>query len=401
MDKIELKDFLFRQPSYPHGDSTDNFYLGIANDLLGIISVSKIGQAVHKDVSKRVALGLTGYFQDIVADAGIWRSFVDANRKLYGYSVPFHTAGESYVDYELNPEDVRFLVWYLIAMTYEDMRDIYPLDKRLFELAEMVFGYLESQYDEAPVAESYNLARGLEFNDPDDSENIYHFGYWLFFHCYLMTPAYALSLSEIMKDPELIKTEDITKLHSRMEQAMMENPTGPLALFTTEWLRLIIEGKLSEEKGEKPVQTGNHPYYDRFMEATGGKCIRYFNDYEEMNRFFIENMGWAANEEHLPVMKEERYFVVMVNPRRGMLVARNAARCIADPENPYYDKAYAGEHAYEYLTVRGRCPADLVKYSFSRGWLPDAVFPDTDDSKLVSDNYDFIARCYLQQYYRD
>lgn len=398
MDKIEIKDFQFRQPTFPQNDPTDKFYLDIANNLLGIIEASGIGKEMPEGVVRRLALGITGYFQDIIADAGIWRSFVDANRKMYGYSVPFHQTGESYIDYELNPEDIRFLTWYIIAMSYEDMRDLYPLNAKVIELADMMFGYLEAEYDDAPVCESFNLARGLEFNDPEDSEKIYHFGYWLFFHSYLMTPAFALTLSEIMADPNMLKQENVTQLHARMEQAMMEDPTGPLALFTTEWLKLIIDGKLPENKKRNG---GNHPYYDKFIKATNGKCIKYFGDYQEMNTFFIEKMEWEKGEEHLPVMKKEKYFVVMVNPERGMLVARNSARCIADSDNPYYDKDYARKHAFEYLSVRGRCPADLLKYAFANGWLPDAVFPDTNDSELVKNNYDFIARCYLQQYYRD
>lgn len=398
MEKIDIKDFLFRQPSFPKQDPNDLFYLGVANELLSVYCNSELGKLVPEMVGKRLCLGITGYFQDIVADAGFWRSFVDANRRLYGYSVPFHLEGEEYVDYELNIEDVRFLTWYIIAMTYEDLRDIYPHDSRILALADNMFAYLDSVYEDAPVSESYNIARGLELKDPEDQEKIYHLGSWLFLHCYLMTPAFALTMSEIMSDPELMNNEDVTKLHNRMEQSMMEDPTGPLALFIPEWLQLILEGKLpAERKSDK----GIHPYYEKFIAATGGKRIKYFGNYEEMNRFFIDKMGWEKNEEHLPVMKPERNFVVMVNPQRGMLVARNAARCIADPENPYYDKEYAVKNAFDFLTVRGRCPADLVKFAFENGWLPDAVFPGTEDHELVAKNFDFISRCYLQQYYRD
>lgn len=398
MDKIDIKDFLFRQPSFPKEEPSDLYYLGVANSLLDIYAGSELGLTIPESIGRRLCLGITGYFQDIVADAGIWRSFVDANRKLYGYSIPFHSEGEDYVDYELNVEDIRFLTWYILSMTYEDMRDIYPHDSRILNVADSLFHYLESVYEEAPVPEGYNLARGLELKDPEDKENIYHLGSWLFLHCYLMTPAFALTMSDIMSDQELMQSDDVTKLHDRMERSMMEDTTGPLALFIPEWLQLIIEGELpSVRNANKPL----HPYYERFIAATDGRRIQYFGSYEEMNAFFIEKMGWGKDEEHLPVMKGERNIVVMVNPVRGMLVARNAAQCIADPENKYYDKEYARANAFDFLTVRGRCPADLVKFAFENGWMPDAVFPGTDDNKLVSDNFDFIARCFLQGYYRD
>ena len=395
---IDIKDFIFRQPSFPKEVVTDKYYLAVANKLMAIFKKSALAQVVPESVGKRMSIGLTGYFQDIIADAGIWRSFTDANRKLYGFAVPFHFAGEEYVDYELNREDVRFMVWYFVAMSYEDMRDIYPHDARIIELADNWFAYLDSIYEDSPEPEDFNIARGLEFKDPEDQEAIYHLGQWLFLHCYLMTPAFAMTLSEIMSDPELMSGEDITKLHSRMEQSMMEDPTGPLALYIIEWLRLIIEGKLPEKKVN---DKGVHPYYTKFMEVTGGRRIQYFADYKQMNEFFIEKMGWDKNQEHLPVLKDSGYFCVLVNPERGMLVARNVAKCIADPDNPYYDKEYASAHAFDLLTVRGKCPADLVKFAYENDWLPDAVFPCTDDKELVKTNHDFIMRCYLQQYYRD
>lgn len=395
---IDIKDFLIRQPLFPKQVPTDKYYLIVANRLLDIFKHSALAESVPESVGKRMCLGLTGYFQDIIADAGIWRSFIEANRKLYGFSVPFHIEGEEYIDYELNREDVRFLTWYFVAMSYEDMRDIYPHDARLMTLADNWFGYLESIYEDSPEPEDFNIVRGLDLKDPEDQEAIYHLGQWLFLHCYLLTPAFALTLTEIMSDPELMSGEDITKLHDRMEQSMMEDPTGPLALYIIEWLRLIIEGKLPEKK---PNNKGIHPYYTKFMEATGGKRIQYFADYKEMNDFFITKMGWDKNQEHLPVLKDSGYFVVLVNPERGMLVARNVARCIADPENPYYDKEYSRDHAFDLLTLRGKCPADLVKFAYENDWLPDAVFPGTDDKALVKNNYDFIMRCYLQQYYRD
>ena len=90
----------------------------------------------------------------------------------------------------------------------------------------------------------------------------------------------------------------------------------------------------------------------------------------------------------------------MVDPKKGMLLARNIAKCIASPHNQLYDKEYALRHAMDLLTERGCCPGDLLRYVCNKGWLPDALFPGTDDSDLVKHNWDFIARCYLQQYYR-
>lgn len=107
MENITLQEFLLRQPSFPEVSETDSYYLALANRLYGEIAGSPVFADMPDGVARRVALTLTDYMQDIVSDAGLWRSFVDANRELYGWSVPFHEIPEDYVDYELNREDVR------------------------------------------------------------------------------------------------------------------------------------------------------------------------------------------------------------------------------------------------------------------------------------------------------
>lgn len=118
-----------------------------------------------------------------------------------------------------------------------------------------------------------------------------------------------------------------------------------------------------------------------------------------MNSFLIDTLGWEKGEKHLPQLQGDKDFVLLVHPDKGMLVARNVSRCIAAPQNPSYDREYARKHAFDLLTVRGLCPRDLLAYCLDRGWLPDAAFPGSDDTRLVADNADFIARCYLQHYY--
>jgi hypothetical protein BACCOPRO_03685 len=111
-------------------------------------------------------------------------------------------------------------------------------------------------------------------------------------------------------------------------------------------------------------------------------------------------MGWEKGERHLDQFAGDHDFVLMVDEHKGMLLAKNIAKCIADPENPLYDWNYASGHAIELLTQRGLCPADLLKFIFANGWLPDAHFLDSENHQIVGKYHDFIARCYLQEYFR-
>lgn len=396
---ITMQQFLLRQPSAPEVTATDEYYLGVANHLVEKAKERKLFPSYPEKVVERAAMTLTGYYQDVICDAGIWRSFITECRRLYGQGVPFYGEDEEYVDVELNKADVCFMTWYALSMNYEDRRVCSPLDSEIVKGATEWWEYLESVYDESPLPVDYRMTHELEIHAQEDTEAIYKLGNWLFMHCYLMTPAYALTLSEIAASVDLTKDEGMAELQKRMEQSMMEDPTGPLALFLREWLYLIVEGKMPPAPKRK-VEVTEHKYYTAFTKATGGETVKFFPSYEALNRFFIDALGWAENEEHLPQMKGEKDFILMVNKEKGMLVARNIARCIAHPDNPLYDKKYASEHAIELLTERGCCPGDLLRYVCENGYLPDAVFPGTTDHKLVADNWDFIARCYLQQYYR-
>lgn len=398
---ITKDQFLLRQPSMPEETETDKFYYDLTNRLADIARERKLFPSYPEKVVERVALALIGYYQDVICDAGIWRSFISECRRLYGYTVPFYsTVEEPYTDYELNRADVRFMVWYALSMNYENRRVCYPLEKELTEGADIWFEELEKVYEEAPIPANYRFSAELELHNEEDRPEIMRLANWLFLHCYLMTPAYALTLSEIASEVDLSKDEGIIEMQKRLDVSMWQDPTGPLALYLGEWLHLIVEGKHAPQPTEKITDNQPHKYYQAFTQFTGGETIRFFATYEEMNQFFIDALGWTPGENHLEQVKNDRDFVLMVDEKKGMLMARNVAKCIASPANSLYDKEYATLHSIDLLTQRACCPPDLLLLILKNGWLPDAVFPDSDDKELVKNYADFIARCYLQQYYR-
>ena len=398
---ITKEQFLLRQPSFPETVPSDPFYYQTACDLLKAATEART--PFSEALLGRAALCLTGYYQDIVSDAGLWRGFINECRRLYDYTVPFFETGEDYVDYELNRADVTFLTWYALAMNDDRLRALSPLDGEVARLADIWYRILEERYDDAPMPEGYNMAHELEFHDPEDQQQIFRLGHWLFLHSYLLTPAYSMTLASILAEPELQgKEADHTLLASRLEQSMTQDPTGPLALYLPEWLYLTISDRMPPEpkKGASATPAPPHKYYTLFTQATGGRDIAYFKTYDELNTFFIRALGWQEGERHLDQLSAASDFVLMVNREKGMLLARDVARCIADPANPLYDRTYASTHAFDLLTVRGLCPGDLLRRILAEGWLPDATFPDTQTQELVRRNADFIARCYLQLYYR-
>lgn len=397
MKSITIKDFIPTQPS-PTLNETSPFYLSLANDLYDVVSKSELGGELSVGLYKAIALTLTNYMEDIVADAGLWRSFINANRELYGYSVPFYPTTESYIDYELNPQDVRFLTWYVIAMLSDKNRLIHPNDERLHQLSLTLFKVLEANYDAAPVNEAYNISRGLEFKDPEDRDKILNLGNWLFLHSYLLTPSFASTLAEISMEINNGENDFMSELNKRLDEALMNEPIGPLALFTPEWVYLMLENKLPPLPSLQEIP--EHKYYTAFTRYTNGKHIMFFDSYEKLNQFFIDALSWEKGEEHLAQVKGQHDYVLMVDEKKGMLMAINVARCIKAPGNHLYDKEYAEKNAFNLLVERGLSPGDLLKVVIKNNWLPDAHFPNSEDYNFVAKYADFIARCYLQLYYR-
>lgn len=401
-DIISEQQFLLHQPYYPEKSQSDKFYYRLTNRLADICRREGLLNSWSDIELGRAMLCVVGYFQDILTDSGIFRSFTEEHLRLYGKYLPFYPIGDEYIPHELNLQDVNFVVWYTLALYSDNRRQLYPLDEDIHNAAVRIHAELDRLYEDenTPMPEDFHISRGLEIGNPEEADDVFRFGHWLFMYCYLMTPAFAMTLSEILANPSLDGGKNVDALQEALENAMTELPTGPLALYLREWLFLIINGKLpNAQKESESDNTPLHPYYVKFTNFTGGKRIAFFSTYNQLNQFFIDALGWE-NTDNLPALKNSRDFVCLVNPEKGLLVAKDIAGCINLPDNPCYDKDYARHNAINLLTVRGICPADLLHYIFEHNAIPDATFPGTDDTALVHENRDFIARCYLQLYYR-
>lgn len=426
MKEINLRQFLYVQPGPRDENRTDRIYLDLSNKLLSVWDESGFLSETPDDLRQTVVLGIIGYFQDVLCDTGLWRSFTDECLRKYGQRVPFHIVSEDYIDYELNRNDVEFVLWYQLAFNSMQYRYRYPLDKEILSLAGLFFRELESRFHEIEDPEEYRDFFDIESNNPEDSEKLYSFIHWLYWRSWLIFPPFQLSYAgiypEIMELRNAAKDEEDAKKKTEQfqHQIMATMPTGPLAYTLREWLALILDGRHPKEKQRKYVAPENsedenlteHPYYTAFMKANGNSPLRFIATYKELNDFFINGMGWEANVEHLSAMKGHGDFVLMATPHSGLMVAKNIAKCIAHPDNPLYDKEYARTHAFNLISQRAVCPGDMLRYICSNNWLPDLTFPEYPSldtlnkpsenqmREVAVNNWDFLARVYLQEYYR-
>ena len=407
--EITAKDFMLKQPNYPQVAESDKYYMVLAGRLAKIWDNSRLLMNVGDEVRRDVVLAVTGYFQDVVADAGIWRSFSTMCRELYGRPVPFFDRPDDYIDSELNEVDLRFMVWYVIDSESETPGHLSPHDPGVERLAHLFFNLLDAVYEDAPTPVEYNMAMDVDFNDEQDTEKAYDLSHWLFWNCYFLRPAATSTLRMVAaKAQEIInaypdKDEAREHLLEMNRRVMVENTTGPLSLSIGEWMELIVNGKTPETADESDVEQGNeHRFYKQLVEATGGSRIAFIDGYDALEQFVGERMGWGKSATgHLPGMKRFGNFVLLGNRQRGLLIAHDVAQYIKHPDNPMYDPQAARSEAHRIVTERGVAPIDLVKYLFENNLVPDARLPfeKGEERSLLHENWDFLARLYLQTHY--
>lgn len=401
---ITTQEFMKMQPNNPRVTESDKYYLQLAVRLAKLWDNSHKFASLPERTRKDIVLAVVGYYQDIIADAGIWRSFTTLHNHLYGKPLPFFERTEDYIDSELNLDDIKFLIWYTIEGHNFENFTIFPFDKNIEWLAKLFFHVLDQNYETAPNPTEYNMAVGVDIHDVEDANSIYDLSHWLFFDCYFMKPAAKLAIAQsLMEAKNIIEKEkrDVEgHLQDLNDRTMLNNPTGPLSLTIGEWMEMIVNGKMPEFLDKPKAQP--HKLYTEFTAATGGSEIAFFNSYAALEKFLVEKMRWQQQEGGvLPQMKPFHNFVVLGNHDKGILIAHDVAQYIAHPDNELYDRGTAMKDGYTLVTKMGKCPVDLVKYTFSHGFAPDAVLPGDSTKRLLHDNWDFLARLYLQGYYND
>ena len=246
--EISVKDYMERQPGSPKVCETDQFYLWIALRLAKLWDESPWLRDLDDDVKRDVVLAVTGYYQDVVADGGVWRSFSRLHSARHGGPVPHYAASEGYVDFELNEEDVRFVMWWTIAGE-EGPDALDPHDKELEALAMAFHKLLDEEYEQAPVPRQFCIASEVDLDNPQDAQRIYDYAYWLYWRSFLLRPSSMAVMQRSMPQAHAIiaragECDARPLLLELNERLMSTEPAGPIPLTTAQWLRLIVNDEL-------------------------------------------------------------------------------------------------------------------------------------------------------------
>ena len=380
---IYNNDWLSIHP-YKSEQPTDKAYVDIANQLYDACIIDELPQYYKK----RLAVYVAAYMEDVKSNLALWGGFTSACMHEYGKLMPFYDISEAYDTFSINMEDVKFIIWNTWQKAEYKHEHIHPQNELIGRQAEVFFGIISEAYDGAECNE-YLSCYFDEYKSEEDARGKLQ---WLFAHTYLTEPSLHAYIDNI-------KPEDIYEI-----------PTGPMALFLHEWIEFItfseqwkkVKGLfIVEPEPSAEMKMKNMAMYKNFTKANGGKNIVYLDGYDSLKNFLVDVLKWPDDENHtLPQMKQFHNFILMAEPEKGILLAKNICECIADADNAIYNKEIAGKNAFRLLTEPTVCPPDLLVHCIQNHLLDDAVWPGTDDKDMVRNNADFIARHTLLYYYR-
>ncbi len=250
--KIFPKEWKETHP-YKNSDPSDSYYTKIANRVLVALESTQFDEVLDKDMTRRVALALTSWFEDVMSDLGIWRAFTAECKQRYGSYLPFYdTSDDNYFPDEINLADVQFLLWHYVQQDSMGERLINPENIGLEMAAEVVCHLFDREYEEAPVNQTlYSFFANLDVS----AKSFYPLRSvmeWFCYGCYLNIYNEERLFDRTM---DFFEEQDIDEGDAKFVNMMSYNirvdhllsARNILALTSYQWLAMIVNDPVKRE----------------------------------------------------------------------------------------------------------------------------------------------------------
>ena len=280
---------------------TDREYSNFASLLIEAIKETGI-RDLGDELLTEIAINLTMYYEDVIADACIWRGFTDKVHEMYGKYLPFYDLDEEeYMRDEPNIEDIRFVIWNtLIMCRFPQGRIVNPETPAILIMAKVAYELMDKWFEKIPVNEELkDFFVKAKFLD-----NLYELRdvlKWISFHCYLTyMPNHVKKILDYANDYSLFFDNNHDVAYYAAESALpYEEKVGPLALYAQEWLGIILRANGLEKEAldvERQEQKPLDIY--KIVKAERGKGVEFENANGEIFYVTDEKLGNPAAEHY-------------------------------------------------------------------------------------------------------
>ena len=237
---------------------TDMYYTRLANKIQNsLCNLLLMDDKSYEEIIHRGAIMLTNYFEDIVADSGVWRTFSNLCMDLYGHPVPLFHEDEEYYPDEPSMNAIRYLLW----SAWTDVSDmfVYSDSNRLEHMAITAFAILDESFEEAPVNEQ--LAE-----DTDSFLQLATMGFnelrivlkWVYNKCYLtsgeknkiLLDKHANEMRSLSEDGTIPLMPFDMALYYASTTCIFKYTTGHLALYPKDFLSSMMRTKGMKQQAE-------------------------------------------------------------------------------------------------------------------------------------------------------
>lgn len=247
--------------------STDAEYVALAQTLQEIIKEFVTNKLFTATVIKDLAIRLALHVEDVVADAGVWRSFCTEHKKLYKWRLPFNWDRRTMQMDQVSAESCAFIIWMTLS-SYDKMRYVNPCSSLVLDLADEMYMFLTEVtgqlsineemlidlYSDERLSDFYRMRAVLSWlGDPDG--------------CYMsnwdLTRNRADDFRKTYK--EYITKEDHLNYEVRSVSSIM-GKVGPLALLPQEWYAIMLKSfkRMNRKDYAKKVQNIKLKRFDNY-----------------------------------------------------------------------------------------------------------------------------------------
>ena len=269
---------------------TDQDYALLANRLERALLTEQMDEIASPEAMKAIISRVIMYYEDIIADAGMWRAFVTKCRELYGRPYPFYPVEDEVFTDEPDINAVRLLLW----DAFRDFRGqhtvINPENPYLNKAAQILYDILDSEFENTPINEQLaDYFRKASFaNDFYEMRDVLK---WILFDCYLTSDAYAHEMvTEYMDEYEPVITGNNAYYSAECATPMLCQ-VGMLALLPKDWLALFISEVGDKQTAKKIADIETTDFVDVLRKTSYDKNTVSFVDID--NRAIVIERGYS------------------------------------------------------------------------------------------------------------